>query len=422
MNVLHLSSSESIGGAAKACSRISLSLNEIGVESKILTQLKNSKSSSVYDINNNKFEEIKTKTRILMDYILIKTLTKQERGRFSFPYVGTKLLDHPAVKSADIINLHWINGGYINLKSIKNLLLLNKPIVWTFHDMWTFTGGCHYTGDCNNYLTECKNCPSLKFKNGSDFSNKIFRDKEEIFNKYKFNIVTCSKWLANEAKRSHLLRDYHLNVIPNPINLKIFKPVLSNEARQKLNLPENKLLFLFSSFTVNEKRKGFDYLINSLNGLYNEHGNLKDKIELVVLGAADANTLNKIPFKINIVGRINDSEKIALYYSAADLFIAPSLQENLSNTVMESLSCGTPVLAFNIGGMPDMIDHEQNGYLAAKIGMNELIEGALWFINLDENSKQNLRTNARNKVVENFSPLKIANQYKELYEKLLNPS
>lgn len=419
MNVLQLCTSDSIGGAARACFNINQSLNLAGINSDILVQQKKIKDNSTQEINVNLIELLKTNFRVYADYLLIKLLTVTNRGRFTIPYLGTNIAEKSRVKNCDVINLHWINGGFLSLKSFEQLFKLNKPLVWTFHDMWGFTGGCHYSGSCDKYKTNCYNCPSLKIRGKHDLSNKIFRSKKELFLRNKFHIVTCSNWLANEVSKSYLLRNFPVTVIPNPIDARIYKPYPKNAIRKELSISPDKLIFLFSSFTVGELRKGIKYLKDSLIKLYNTRNDLKDSIEIIVLGSAAKEFTIDIPFKTIIPGRVNDNFRIAAYYSASDLFIAPSIQENLSNTVMESLSCGTPVLAFNIGGMPDMINHLQNGYLASTVNSNDLLDGMLWFINLDENTKINLCINARKSVVDKFSPEKIANKYIDIYEKLL---
>jgi glycosyltransferase involved in cell wall biosynthesis len=420
MNVLHICTSDIAGGAAIACNNINDALNSIGVNSNILVQVKETDNRSVEDINSGLEKRLGTGIRILIDYAFIKFLSKKERGRFSFPFIGTKISNHSLVREADIINLHWINGGFLSLKSLRELFSLNKPIAWTFHDMWTFTGGCHYTGGCINYQSLCKNCPSLIFSGENDSSNKIFSKKEELFGGNKFSIITCSNWLAEETRNSYLLKNFPVDVVPNPIDPNKFTPYKSNEARKILNLPDNKILFLFSSFTISEVRKGFHHLKNALILLEKLRPELKDRIEIVLFGSSNSDDLKGIPFPFNDAGRISGTDKIAQYYSAADLFIAPSEQENLSNSVMESLACGTPVLAFNIGGMPDMINHRKNGYLANDLSPETLLEGLLWFIDLNKDSREVLKKNACTKVINNFSPGFVAGRYQEIYKRLLD--
>lgn len=419
MKVLHLSSSDLIGGAAKACLNISNALRSIGIDSKILVQQKIGNSESVKSINTSFLDQYKTKARIGLDYLLIGSLTHKERGRFTIPFIGSDISEHPEVKSTDILHLHWINGGYISLKILSKLTELNKSIVWTLHDMWPFTGGCHYTGECRKFEFECGECPALKFKGKKDLSNKIFKQKDKIYMDKNINVVTCSKWLAEEAGSSRLFKDKNISVIPNPIDTEIFKPHPQNESRNKLGIPLDKIVIMFSSFTVYEKRKGFELLKDSLNEIFNNQTELRDKINVIVLGSAGNEIISEIPFKVILPGRISDDKMISHYYSAADFFVAPSLQENLSNTVMESLSCGTPVVAFKIGGMPDMIEHKVNGYLVDRISTIGLANGIKWLFMSKENIQNEFRKKAREKVITEFTFSHIGEQYGSIYNRLL---
>jgi glycosyltransferase involved in cell wall biosynthesis len=309
MNVLHICTSDIAGGAAIACHNINNALNSVGVSSNILVQVKETDIDSVEEINSGLEKRLGTGIRILMDYAFIKFLSKKERGRFSFPFIGTRIINHPLVKEADIFNLHWINGGFLSLKSLHELFSLNKPVVWTFHDMWTFTGGCHYTGGCINYKSLCKNCPSLIFSGEHDVSNKIFSKKEGLFRENEFSIITCSNWLAEETRNSSLLKNFPVDVVPNPIDFNAFAPYKQNDARMILNLPENKILFLFSSFTISEVRKGFHHLKNALILLEKLRPELKDQIEIVIFGSSNTDDLRGIPFPLNNAGRISVSVK-----------------------------------------------------------------------------------------------------------------
>lgn len=419
MKVVHLNANDTRGGASIACLSISKALNNDGVKSTVLVQKKYFANSESTQVSHIFLSRILYSIRFMLDYVSILILTIKKRGRFSFPYFGIDLSKHKLVKDADIIHLHWINGGFISLKTLDMLSKLNKPIVWTFHDMWPFTGGCHYSGDCTNYINTCKNCPCLKSPGDSDLSNKIFNDKKRLYANFKFHAVTCSNWLALEVERSSLLKDNPVIAIPNPIDVDVFKPYTKLSSRRKYNLPLEKTLILFGTMTLGEERKGFKYLREALRLLYENHYEFRNTVELIIFGASTKKELEKIPFKTNSLGRITNREMLAICYSSADFFVAPSTQDNLPNTVMESLSCGTPVAAFNIGGMPDMIDHKENGFLAQNVNVHSLSEAMKWLIENTEKKGETLRKNAREKVLQNFTSLQIANEYKQLYQKLL---
>ncbi len=420
MNILHISTSDLSGGAAKACYNISFALNSIGINSKILVQQKRSGDSSVTSINSGYFYKLRTKIRVIVDYLLIRFFSVKAKGRFTIPFIGTMIHNHPLVKKADIINLHWVNGGFLSLKSLEKLMELRKPIVWTFHDMWVFTGGCHYSLGCTKFITECRDCPSLIFRGQNDFSKITFYKKKKIFDRNQFIILACSNWLAGESKKSDLLKNCKISTLPNPIDTELFKPQAVDEARDALNLPKNKFIFLFSAYTASEERKGLPYLREALLSLSRTKPELSDNIEIIVMGSSTSRELNDLPFHIFYTGRLENADKIVQFYNSADLFVAPSVQENLSNTVMESLACGTPVLAFNIGGMPDMIDHMENGYLADEVSSEQLMKGFLWFLGLDADTRTSLNNKSRTKVLSNFTLSIIAKKYADQYQRLLD--
>ena len=418
MKIIHFCNSDLIGGAARAAYSLNKALNNANLTSSMLVQKKSSNEKTVYPFVNTALEKLGYARRIALDYLFIKYLSLKKKGRFSFPFWGVNLSRNTLIKQADIIHLHWINQGYFSIKTFKSLAGLNKPIVWTLHDMWAFTGGCHYSGGCEKFISECKNCPSLKFSSENDFSNKIFTNKILTYKNLNIDIVTCSKWLADEAKRSYLFQNKKITPIPNPIEIDIYKPMDQKTARAKLNLPQDKKLILFGTMTLKEKRKGFSYLKSALDFLDKEHPELKDEIEVLVFGSSKNSTIDRIPFNTNFVGRIADVNKLVQCYNSADLFAAPSLEDNLPNTVMESLSCGVPVVAFNIGGMPDMIGHKSNGYLAKPYSHQDFAEGLYWI--LTGTDKQKLQTNAREKVINNFTPDIIGKRYLDLYKSILN--
>ena len=418
MKIVHICSTDLSGGAAKAAFGINKALNENGMDSYMLVQKKIGNNDRVIQFSNSLLGKTKYYFRFLLDYLYISNLTIQERGRFSFPYWGVDITKHIQVNDADILHLHWINEGFFSLETFQKLIAFNKPIVWTFHDMWAFTGGCHYSLGCEKFETECKNCPSLKNSSSNDYSYKIFNMKMEIFKQLNINLVTCSNWLSKEVVKSKIFNNKQVTVIPNTIDIDVFKPFNKDEARKNLKLPIDKKLILFGTMTLKDERKGFKYLIEGLKILYQNYPNIREEIEIVMFGSSKNLTKVEIPFKTNFLGRINSSNNLAKIYSSADIFIAPSIQDNLPNTVMESLSCGTPVVAFNIGGMADMITHLKNGYLAIPFSIEDLVKGIDWTISQIKGNIE-LQKNARNKVVEYYNAEVISSMYKDLYKKLL---
>lgn len=418
MKILHLSTSDINGGAAKAAFAIHKALQANNINSKMLVQEKLSNDNYVESIINNSFQKASYYLRYLKDYLSIKFLTDESRGRFSFPFWGIDITKNKLALNSDILQMHWINQAFLSLENIQQILSLGKPIIWTLHDMWAFTGGCHYNMECLKFLEQCYECPSLKFSGKNDSSKKIFDKKKTLYEKANITIVTSSNWLAREVKRSALFKNKKVEVIPTPIDINLYKPIDKTTARQKLNIKADKILILFGTMTLAEKRKGFQYMKEALILLDTKFPGLKEKAELLVFGKVNEIEFKEIPFKTNSLGRLNGENNIALAYNAADLFVAPSLQDNLPNTVLESLSCGLPVAAFNIGGMPDMIDHKKNGFLAENISSEELSNAIYWILE-NEERRADLGKNARRKVMNNFTKEIVSEKYKNLYNYLL---
>lgn len=417
MKVVHLSSSDLSGGASIACKRISDALRLMGIDSHLLVQKKISNDPTIITTTQGLLSKLKLNLRILLDEGFIRLFTNQERGRFSDPKIGLDISNHPLVNESDIINLHWINGGFLSLNSLKKLGALNKPIVWTLHDMWAFTGGCHYSLECEKFWSECKNCPTLKNSGEKDLSNKIFYQKK-FFENMNITIVTCSKWLMHEAKKSALVGNLKVENIPNPLNTDVYKPADRKIAREKLGLNENRFYILFGAMNIVDVRKGFDKLLQSLKKLSEELPESKNEIEILIFGKANEKLLNNIPYKRHYFGNLKNEDDIVAVYNSADIFVAPSVQDNLPNTVLESLSCGTPVVAFDVGGFPDMIDHLKNGFLAKSGSSEDLAEGIRWYLT-NKQDYTNQSTYARNKVEMYFNQTEIANKYINLYRSLI---
>jgi len=415
MKVLHINFCDIHGGAAIAAYRINKALNFCGINSQILVKEKFSTDKTIIPVKKVKFSNLRTICGNIYELMYLKKYKKKKNVIFSVAKVGVNIIDENSLKEADIIHLHWINGGIVSLKQLKKLSNLKKPIVWTLHDMWPFTGGCHYAGNCNKYKNMCGKCNILESEKTKDLSTQIFNEKKKIFDNMKMEVVCCSNWLANCAKESELFKDKKITVIPNCIDENLYKPIDSKIAKKILNLDINKKYILFGADnSVKDERKGYKYLIESLKIFANSEFN--NNIELMVFGGVGEE--KNLPFKIRFFGRLHDDVSLNLVYSAADVFVAPSLEDNLPNTIMESLFSGTPVVAFNIGGIPDMIKHKFNGYLAKKNDSMDLCRGIEYILS-NCNKNENIRKNCRNFAIENFNEENIANQYIKIYKNIL---
>jgi glycosyltransferase involved in cell wall biosynthesis len=286
--------------------------------------------------------------------------------------------------------------------------------------MWAFTGGCHHSRECENYQKTCGNCVQfLKNPSSTDLSNQIWQEKMTVFSKANLTIITCSEWLGNRAKKSSLFQNIRIESIPNPIDTEVFRPINKKVARKKFNLDEDKKYILFAAMRVDAIGKGFAYFQESLLVISNQllvKGNSNSDIEILIFGQAQFSDFATLPFKVNILGRLSDLETIAHAYSAASVFVIPSLEENLPNTIMESMACSTPAVGFEVGGIPEMIEHKQTGYLAQYKSAEDLAKGIYW--TLFESDYQELARNSRQKVLDNYSEKVVAEKYKKVYQSL----
>lgn len=418
LKVVHLNTYDGNGGAGRACLRLNLALNtEPEVDSKIIVFYKFGQNPAVKTFTNNTLKRTYAAFTIVAERLLAKRYLKPVKIPFSFTWFGQSVIQHPDVLAADLIHLHWVNHSFLNPKHLAELAKLNKPIVWTFHDSNAFTGGCHVRYTCDHFEVECGNCPVLVDAGPNDISHKIWQQKNDAYQKLNFNIIAPSSWMQSSVLRSSLMVGKQVEVIPNTLETNIFRPQNQQQAREKLSLPEDKFIFL-TGFMPSKKdsHKGAAYLLESLELLAAKNSIDANQIELVIFGNRNTEDVPIFPFKTTFLGTIKDDEKLAACYAAADAFLIPSLEDNLPYTVMESLACGTPVVAFTTGGIPDMVTHLYNGFLAEYRSSESFCAGMEWIKNYPV--KEALRQNAREMVMEKFSEKAIAQKHLELYKSL----
>ncbi|MGQ1785239.1 glycosyltransferase [Saccharicrinis sp. GN24d3] len=420
MKVLIINKSLTNGGAAIAATRLFNALKESGTKVKMLVEDTVEETDDVKCLTNSKKAKKKAFGRFVMERLrfLPHEKNKTVRYRFSPATSGIDISKHPLVLDADIIHMHWVNQGFLSLQTIEKLFKLNKKIVWTLHDMWPFTGGCHYAGPCDNYMGSCGNCPFLRRPGKKDLSNKIIREKKKIWDNTKINAVACSKWMERTAQKSTLLQKHNVISIPNPIDSRVFTPLNTKQCREEFGLPLDKKLLLFGAVNINDPRKGAKQLAQALDFLNIRHPNLTKELELVVFGKCKTQEMNMLPYKWHKIDFISGQNKMAKLYNCADAFVLPSLEDNLPNTVMESLACGVPVVAFSIGGVPEMIQHKETGYVVSANNCNDLGIGIHHV--LYENNPDLFKFSATKFVKDKYSNKEVARQYNELYSSLVS--
>ena len=416
MRVLIVNTSERIGGAAIAAGRLVEALKNNGIKAKMLVREKQTDRLSVIGLNKNWWKV----WQFIWERILIwkeNRFKKHNLFAVDIANTGTDITVLPEFQAADIIHLHWINQGMLSLNDIRKILQSGKPVVWTMHDMWPCTGICHHARECDKYHQECHHCPYI-YKGGGkkDLSNQVFKKKKEIYQLAPVTFVTCSRWLKERASQSALLNGHSIVDIPNPINTGLFKPQNALVVRTKMGLPTDKKLILFGSVKVTDKRKGIDYFIESCKLLAEKYPEMKEELGVVVYGKNSECLKPLIPFQVYALDYISNEKDLVNIYNAVDLYVTPSLEENLPTTIMEAMACGVPCVGFNVGGIPEMIDHLHNGYVAEYKSAEDLANGIIW--TLSESEYQSLSEEACRKAVSNYSESIVAKKYIDIYNKI----
>lgn len=403
------------GGAARAAQRLHQGLLHHGIDTSLLVQDQQLIDPTVISVFNQP-DPKRHQIRLRLDGLPLTLYRRRQRpDRFSLQWLSDPVSPHIRELNPAVINLHWICHGFVPIEALARL---NKPIVWTFHDMWAFTGGCYYDDACDRYKGSCGRCPQLGSRQEWDLSRWVWARKAKVWRSLRFTVVTPSQWLADCARSSPLLQHCPIQVIPNGLDATVFRPSDRQAARQQLNLPLDRRLLLFGALnSTSNPRKGFQLLQPALKRL----GQTEQAAnwDLVILGATQPSQPVDLGLKAHYLGTLTQDEALARVYTAADVFIAPSRQENLPNSVMEALACGTPCVAFDIGGMPDLIDHQQTGYLARPFAIDDLAQGIAWVLS-DARRWQQLSLQARASVEQRFTQELQARRYWALFQ-TLNP-
>jgi glycosyltransferase involved in cell wall biosynthesis len=337
-------------------------------------------------VSNERIRHLGKKAMLISewDYKLQSIIRKNvipSYGLYSYPILGSDVSNLPQIKDADIIILHWVLHGFLTVKNMEQIVRLGKPVIFFMHDMWTITGGCHYSFDCTKYKTKCYDCPMFAEHKLRDWALSEFEKKQKFFSSYKnIYFVSPSKWLFDCIKESGLTKDKPVFHIPNVLDRAIFKPFDKKTAKQILSLEEDEIVIAFGAASVDSPYKGWEYLKKALTILRdNSEGK---KISVLIFGSSyNKEIADSIPFKSKFMGSLKDEYTTAIVYNASDVFIAPSLADNLPYTIFEALSCGTPVVAFNTGGIPDMVQHKVNGYLATYKDARDIVNGIQFVLN-----------------------------------------
>lgn len=422
MNVLIINTFDIKGGAARAAYRLHKGLIRIGMNAFMLVKEKQSQDESVLQINpvmeDDALKELKIVNAIRKNYI-INNRTGISNTIFSLNYPGYELTGLEIVKKAEVINLHWVNK-FQSVESIYSIIKLGKPIVWTIHDKNSFTGGCHYSAGCTLYKVDCKTCPQLA-DDPYHLPYYNLKNKIDLLGHKNITIVSPSKWLAKEAKESALFRYSTVVTIPNSIETDLYSPQNKEETKRILGIGEHTVTILTAISGWQPRRKGFAHFLSAMSYCskdkkFRDFVN-KNKLLLLCFDTpADEFAGLKIPFKS--FGKVDCDKKLCDIYNASDIFVLPSLEDNLPNTMMEAMSCGIPVIAFNTGGIPDMIEDDLTGRLIP-CGSDKKFAKAILDLIFNDGKRSMIGKKSRELIEKKYKLEDQAQKYAELFSRLL---
>jgi len=313
----------------------------------------------------------------------------------------------------DVVNLHWISR-WIDQPSFFASLPPDLPVVWSLHDMNPFTGGCHHAGDCERFTDHCRDCPQLKNPSPHDDAFRFFEVKKRCYTGKNLHVISSSDWMSAQARGSALLRHARsFHTIPVGLDTESFKPIDKSCARQALAIDSGRFVVGFACADLSSPDKGGLLLVEALRALAD-----KTKITLLVFGAG------KLPenggkYQLIELGSINLPRLQSQFYSACDVFAAPSRIESFGLTALEAMACGTPVVAFETGGLVDIVADGETGLLEKQVGSVAGLHDRLDWMLRHPAERRDMGLAARHRAEERFSSALMAKRYVELYDRLL---
>jgi len=416
LKVLIINKFDNTGGAAIASKRLYEALRLQNIDVDFLVQ--ESSLKTALSTTNNFLKRKINFLRFSLERLKILINIKDKKNLFFFDSAsfGEDISKLKIVQEADIIHLNWICFGFLSLKSLKNILKLKKPIFWTLHDMWTLTGGCFHSRGCDKYMDNCKDCKYLK--SNSRLATKVLNKKIKLFNSNNLFPVAISNWSKQNIEKSIVFKNKSY-IIGNTINTNFFKPKDKILVKQKLNLNSQKFYIGFIAFNITNEYKGGKYLLETLKIIENNNLELYNNIELIAIGMVKDVSFFPNNLNIHFEGYVSDENKMLDYYNAMDIFVLPSLEENLPLVIQESMSCEIPAVAFDTGGISDMIEHNKNGYLAEYKNSNDLAYGIIKLLT-DKDFYNMCSVEARKKIIETYSYEVISTKLIKHYKNVLS--
>lgn len=410
MKVLMLNTYDLRGGAARATWRLFRGLKGLGTDVSMLVQEKRSDDPDIHEIKYPGSGFLNP-LRPYVDFA-IPLIQTRKRILFSTALIPDNL--HKSIRPffPDILHFNWITGGFVRIETIGRL---KQPVVWTLHDMWPFTGGCHTSGTCERFTRACGECPVLHSGKMNDLSHRVLKRKIKSWQgKDNFVLTAPSNWLAREIGKSAVFQGKKVNVVPNGLDTSIFRPVDKKLARRRLPVSPHKRIIAFGAIRAGETPgKGLAHLVQALKILS------RDDIQLIVFGSDGPGKVNIDGLDVKFLGMLDKDSQLIDVNSAADIVAVPSLQEVFGQTATEAMACGSPVLAFGATGLLDIVLHQVTGYLAEPFDPASLAAGIQWILEDDERHRSLCRE-ARNRTVHDFDIFVVARQFRQIYQDLVN--
>lgn len=417
MRIVHVSTHDVWGGAALAAYRLHTGLRAIGEDSTMFVANRTGDGRGVLafvpprDFRNRLVRSLRRKffARELSRYAKSRPAGAELFSDDRSQHGQAPLRQMPP---CDILNLHWISE-FVDCRSLFDWVPRSIPVVWTLHDMNAFTGGCHYDSGCEKHRKSCGACPQLGSSGEDDLSRQVWNRRQSAYGTIsltQLQLVAPSRWMAEEVRQSALLGHFPVTVIPNGLDVEAFAPRDRAFARDALGLPQEARVLLFAAHAVGERRKGFSLLVEALAGL-------REDPDLFLLAVGGYSGLEQIGIPCRPLGYISNERLLSIVYSAADMCVVPTLQDNLPNIAIESLACGTPLIGFRVGGMPDIVRDGLTGLLVPLGDSQALREGIRGMLACPE-ALAEMRINCRRIAVEEYSMCRQAREHRKLYESL----
>lgn len=406
-----LNTFDQIGGAARAASRLLQGERAQEIEVSLLVHHRTGKGEGTV-CHAGPVRALVRRLKMGLGSLPVRSYPHAPLNNFTPAQLPDHLLAEIHSSDPDIVHLHWLGAGFMCIETLDKI---HKPLLWTLHDSWPFTGGCHVPFDCTKYRQNCGSCPVLGSEMSQDLSRKTWNRKKRAWSGLDLTLVAPSRWLADCCRRSSLFGNLPVEVIPNGLDPRLFRPEDKPAARSRLKLPQDRKIILFGGMRAAEDRnKGLHLLLPALRILARSTTDYM----AAAFSSHDGGDISESGMPLHAFGPIHDDRILRDLYSAADVFVAPSLMEAFCQTATEAMACGTPVVAFNATGLRDVVEHQKNGYLATPYESEDLARGIAWVL-ADEGRHQMLSRQARSKVETEFAIDKVARSYLELYARML---